>query len=302
MHAWIHPDKKERLESLEQELVSAMIHTIRAARAVAAGEFAEGWQNKQYPKSLRDGWTRYRYDGPWPDSLLQHYDRLMLKLMFLEFLVSDCQYYARRTVFTTGLTEIAVDLMSEQLPANELIPGSSLHPEDTLVVPFMLQPPWLRINQTQTIKDTENWCCPGHCMQMTCIQYCFNAMLEYVDRLHHPHTSLKESQFSAGDRTMINQFIIGSRLGPVSTMASLMLKRVLGPLTDFTHPITVLAQFCSCPETLEPQQDRARGDSVIPHGPEEETAWRIAYPKRTVMDYTEWMICSESEIESQRGH
>ena len=209
---------------------------------------------------------------------------LKSQLEYLKQLVFQCQYYARRTIFTTGLTEIAL-ILADLAPTKVGKPGLTLHPGNASMVPYMLQPPWLRINQSETIKEHENLCCPGHCMKPSCIQYCFNAMVEFVDRIHHPYTSLERDQVAAtldpgcpGDSQHFKYF--GHRV-PAYMMCTLILKRLLGPMTEFTNAIAILARFCSCPSTLE-KQARLPKLPCFQHSPEGAAAWGIAYPAKEV--------------------
>ena len=281
MYTWNLPEKEDQKRTVEEDLLTIMLDTVKAASNSQCTDIY--WDKDQLPgvpflTRLHYGHIKHTYD----DSLREFAEALKFQLKELEQLVSGCQYYARRTVFTTGLTEIALNMA--ELPV-EGPPGFTFHPANAFVVPYMLQPPWLRINQSETIKDHEDSCCPGHCMETSCIQYCFNAMLEFADRAHHPYTSLKRDQVMG---TMEPGCIespafyraFGHR-GPAYMMASLMLKRLLGPLTEFTHAIAILARFCSCSSTLELQ---ARLPEVpgIQYSPEGAAAWGIAYPTKEV--------------------
>ena len=68
---------------------------------------------------------------------------------------------------------------------------------------------------------------------------------------------------------------------PAYMTATLMLKRLVGPLTEFTHAITILARFCSCRSTLE-QQAHLPKLPCSQYSPEGATAWGIAYPAKEV--------------------
>ena len=267
---------------MEEHLLAIMRDTLKAATET---EYGRPWAGENLPTDYFHAVVHYCHTRhSYPDSLIKHAGDLGPQLECLEKLVSGCQYYARRAVFTTGLTEIALNLAG-LAPATVGTPGFTLHPANASVVPYMLQPPWLRINQRETIKDRENSCCPGHCMEPSCIQYCFNAMVDFVDRVRHPYASLGQDQVNenleSGGAGRPDDFLYLGGLAPAYMTATLMLKRLVGPLTTFTHAITILAGFCSCPSTLE-EQAKLPKLPYSQHSPEGATAWGIAYPAKEV--------------------
>lgn len=200
---------------------------------------------------------------------------LKVKLDYLGRLLSGCAYNVRKNVLSSGLTEISLSLYGGEEP-HPVIPGY-LHPGNSASVPWLLQPPWLLFNRAAiSTRETNITCCPGHCRFPHCTKYCFDAMIEFMDRLSSPYTFLSVDQLAdafmydaAKEGRPFNVHVDGPRM-----MARLMLTRVMGPLDDYTHPITYFASFCGCPGTGQQQEpcplaDRGTWD--------EKASWSIEY-------------------------
>lgn len=191
------------------------------------------------------------------------FDReLRNELRYLSGLVAGCNYYVRRNILTSGLTDISIDrnfsfhFEGAQYPR---LGSDTLHPGNAMSVPYLLQPPWLRENEWDVEFRGSEDCCPGHCWAPNCAKYCFDAMFEFIDRLSSPYTHLTVEQLAdifqsdpRDPKTPFNVHIDGPK-----KMADLMLQRVRGPLRDYSNPIARLAMFCHCSSAVM-QGERCR--------------------------------------------
>lgn len=253
---------------MEQHLLAILNDTVQSIKYGKGGK--SGTANEAPSADEENAWKHHQETGPYPESLLEHIEMLSEMLDILDWVLASCQYFTRKSTFTLGLTEIALRIAHSGPPGYSL-PGLSLLPENGVVVPYMMQPPWLRMSQTETIKQGETACCPGHCNESSCIEYCFSTILKYAEQIHHPYTSLTEEHTA---EAMAAAGMLDTARAPIYELASLMLRRLLGPLSEFTHPVTLLGRFCKCPATVELQEARMH---EFPGWDKEMNAWGIVY-------------------------
>ncbi len=206
----------------------------------------------------REATTNTVADGLHPEA--RSFELLRRQLRYLQRVLSESHYYAKRKLFTIAWTEMAAHY--SDYPADDDAEGPSQL--DEIVAPLLLQPVYLAGNkELLNVGTTEdNRCCPGHCGMPRCIELCFNSMMEFMHSLESPLCSLTKDEIHEAffpDSHFSPEQRAGTILAEqgVDKVAQLLFDRVLGDMPDFTHAPARLAGFCRCESTIQ-QLERLR--------------------------------------------
>ena len=225
--------------SLEEDLTERMLKLVQKRDAEAIIEASPcTWENDIEQ-------LRQKSDPLW---------LLRRQLQYLQRLLSTSHHYATRTLFTIALTEMALKYAGQSATHWGLRPCQG----HDIVAPLLLQPAFLVAEQPaeNVLETKDDRCCPGHCGEGLCIEFCINSIMEYMHVIQSPFCAFTKAEINEAlfpDSHSSPESRAGMTLAEegVDKVARLLLERVLGEMTDFTHAPARLAGFCRCEKTIQ---------------------------------------------------